>query len=126
MDFAPPFALRLLVQHLVNYQTGVHSVGIDLNQIGTRSFYECIVQCGVPVVIVHENYLLLDRYQRWSVEKGHSHVLHVHCDQQWDAGDDLTQYLAAPLVVSIGCTIPPWLIQPSKRVKHLHFMFTRS
>ena len=120
---ACPMPLRLLVQHVVTYETGVKAISFFTKAVEAKDLYLAIAKSGVPCVLVHNNDLLVARYEQWSLQHGHLHVSHVCGDPMWDIGDDLTRFLSAQLIVAIDCPIPQWLIQPSKRVRTLRFSF---
>ena len=84
---ASPMSLRLLVQHLVTYETGVKVVTFSAEAVQAQELYRAIAKCGVPCVLVHHSDLLLARYEQWSAQHGHVHVSHVSGDPMWDIGD---------------------------------------
>lgn len=114
-----PLGLRLLFQTLLCYETGVHGITLKRNTVLQKDLYEALAALGQTTVIVHPNDLRMDQHRRWSVIYCHKHMHHI-CGQpgwDWDTSynDDLSDLIAAKVVVNIDCDTPAWLSTVSQK-----------
>lgn len=112
--YVTPLALRLLLQTMLSYDTGVKVLALDGQRVLQKDLYEAIAALGQSIVVVHNTELRYDIHQSWSIIYHHKHLHHVCGQDGWEwprsYDDDLSEIMACKLIIGIDNNIPHWLL----------------